>query len=326
MTMPALIEVSWRLPAEIEVRAPLARALLEATLHRRWARLRRKIARTLFHLVHQRLGLRAPALLRVANGTRFEVDCGNTGFLDYAARSRRAEGVEPEISGLLISLAAKLRVVYDIGANWGYYPLLLGTEPRFRGHVHAFEIGPRTVRDLRRVVAGAGLSGRVTVHGFGLSERDGEARLSREKHSYLSRIVGGDYRGAAERVRVCRLDRLDLPPPDLIKLDVEGHEAAVLRGAAGTLARHQPLIVIESWHDPMDRERMLAPLRLLAGLGYRIYRPIWRPLTGAAAEPGRLHGVIELAPLLVADRPAIAAALNLLAVPAAGAAELCTQG
>ena len=312
------------------MQAPLARAVLAANRHRPLSRLRRKTVRTLFHLVHQRLGLPARASLRLANGARFEVDCANTAFLDYARRSGEAGGVEPEVTGLLISLAGKLRVVYDIGANWGYYPLLLATEPRFRGEIHAFEIGPRIAADLRHVIAGAELAGRVTVHGFGLSAEDGEARLSREKHSYLSRIVGEGYRGATDRVRVRRLDCLDLPPPDLIKIDVEGHEAAVLRGAAGLLARHQPLIVMESWHDPRHEEAMLAPLRLLAGLGYRFYRLGWRPSrfprSAGAAGAGRNHGVIELAPLEFAARPAIRAALNLLAVPAAREAGFFSQG
>jgi FkbM family methyltransferase len=320
-TTPAAMTVSWCPPAEISLHAPLARAILAAKPHRPLARLRRKLVRALFHVVHQRLGLPAPAILRFANGNFAEVDCANTAFLDYAARNRRAQGVEPEVSGVLIGLAERLRMVYDVGANWGYYPLLLGAEERFRGVIHAFEISPRTTADLRHVVAQAGLSERVTVHGFGLSDQDGEVRLSREKHSYLSRVVGEGHRGAVDRVGVRRLDGLGLPPPDLIKIDVEGHELAVLRGAALMLARDQPLIVMESWHEPVRTEAMLVPLRLLAGLGYRWHRLNWQPQPGGGLGAGARHGSIVLAPLSVAERPAIRATLNLLAVPASRAAE-----
>jgi FkbM family methyltransferase len=294
--------------------------MLAVRPHRPLARLRRKLTRTLFGVVHQRLGLPAPATLRFANGKVAEVDCANTAFLDYAARNQRAEGVEPEVSGLLIGLVERLSVVYDIGANWGYYPLLLGAEPRFRGVIHAFEISPRTTADLRHVIGRAGLAERVTVHGFGLSDRDGELRLSRETHSYLARVVGETHRGAVDRVGVRRLDGLGLPPPDLIKIDVEGHELAVLRGGALMLARDQPLILMESWHEPEHTEAMLAPLQLLAGLGYRWHRLNWQPQQGGGRGPGVRHGSIELAPLCVAERPAITATLNLLAVPASGAA------
>ncbi len=314
--VPGVLTASWRAPAELAVRAPLARAFLAPRRDQPVARLRRRVARTLFHAVHQRLGVRAPAVLRLANGTVIEVDCANTAFLDYAVRNRTEAGVEPEVSGLLIGLAERLGVVYDVGANWGYYPLLLAAEPRFAGVLHAFEINPRTAGDLRHAVVRAGLSERVAVHAFGLSDRDGEVRLSREKHSYLARVVGEGHRGAADRVGVRRLDSLDLPPPDLIKIDVEGHEAAVLRGAANVLARHRPLVVMENWFDPERTEVMLTPLRLLAKLGYRWHRLIWRPRASGAAEPGVRHGSVALEPLALADRPAIREALNLLAVPA----------
>jgi len=166
----------------------------------RW--LRRKAARTLFHLVHQQLGWPATALLTPAGGaTPFAFDCANTGFLDYSRRSRRADGVEPEITGLFSHLARRLAVVYDIAANWGYYPLLLGTDLRFAGEVHAFEIQPRTAIGLRRVVVSAG-----RVHAHGLSDRDGETRLELTRHSYLARVVDANQGGATESAAVRRLD------------------------------------------------------------------------------------------------------------------------
>ena len=317
---PAPMTVSWRPPAEITLHTPLARAVLAEKPQRAMARMRRKLARTLFHAVHQRIGVPAPAILRFANGKFARVDCANTAYLDYAARIRSEGDVEPEVSGLLIGVAERLRVVYDVGANWGYYPLLLGAEPRFPGVIHAFEVSPRTAADLRHVVNQAGLGERVTVHGFGLSDRDGEARLSREKHSYLSRVVGPGYRGTVDRVEVRRLDGLGLPPPDLIKIDVEGHELAVLRGATAVLARDQPLVVMESWYGPEDTEAMLAPLRLLAGCGYRWHQLHWRPQAGGGLRPGWRQGSIAITPLAVSQRPTIHTTLNLLAIPAGRAA------
>ena len=253
--------------------------------------------------------------MRIADGGTVEIDCANTGFLDYAARNRRDDGYEPEVSALLMVVAARLGVVYDIGANWGYYPLLLGIEPRFQGSIHAFEVKPSTANDLRRVIAGARLTPRVTVHGFGLSDRNGPAWLSREKHSYLSRILDSAYHGRADAVCVRRLDDLGLPAPDLIKIDVEGHEGAVLTGAAGVLVQHQPLIIIESWDQPGYEPAMLAPLQRLVGFGYRLHRLSWHPMPGGIAGNAVKRGTLVLTPLAVSDRPAIKRPLNLLAVP-----------
>jgi FkbM family methyltransferase len=306
--LPLSIDVTLHRPAEIEIHAPLARALLAAGKQRGIRRLWYKAARALFHLVHQRLGRPAAAALRpTGSSAAFTVDCANTGFLDYARRSRSVDGVEPEISGLFSYLAPHLAVVYDIGANWGFYPLLFGTDPCFSGEVHAFEIQSRTVADLRHVIASSGLAGRVQVHAHGLSDHDGAARLAMSRHSYLARIVGDANEGPTEPVPVRRLDGLDLPPPQLIKLDVEGHEAAVLRGGAGLIGRHRPLIVFESWYRPDQPELMLEPLRILAAQGYAFCRLTWRATTAR-------HGTVTLAPLALDQRPAIAEALNLLAV------------
>jgi FkbM family methyltransferase len=247
--------------------------------------------------------------MTVANGAPFEVNCANTGFLDFASRTSYQPAIEPEVTGLLTYLAPRLRVVYDIGANWGYYPLLLGTEKRFAGEIHAFEIQPQTARDLRRTVAGARIGNLVIIHGYGLSQDDRQARVTKEKHSYLSRVVAADHRGPTDLVPVRRLDNLDLPVPDLIKLDVEGHEANVLRGSCRLLEQHRPLIVLESWFQTADLEAMLEPLRLLNKLGYRLYHPIWRP-----ESKNPRAGKIDLEPIEPSDRLGLSATLNLLAV------------
>jgi FkbM family methyltransferase len=317
--LPTAIDVTLRRPAQIDVHAPLARALLtdgKPTGMRRWSH---KAVQTLFHLVHQRLGRPARASLRPAGGARaFAVDCANTGFLDYARHCRHADGVEPEVTGLFCYLAPRVSVVYDIGANWGFYPLLFGTDPRFTGEVHAFEVRPKTAADLRHVVSAAGLAGRVSVHAHGLSDREGVARLEITRHSYLARLVGENHGRATEPVAVRRLDGLDLPPPQLIKLDVEGHEAAVLRGGAALLDRHRPLIVFESWHCPEEPERMLEPLRFLAALGYAFRRLAWQGY-GAVAGAEQ-EGVVMLAPLTLDRRAAFAQTLQLLAYHPARAA------
>jgi hypothetical protein len=60
----------------------------------------------------------------------------------------------------------------------------------------------------------------------------------------------------------------DLARPDLIKIDVEGHERRVLDGAAAILDRHRPVLVIETGHEA-EGDRAAIHDRL-AGLGYRM--------------------------------------------------------
>jgi hypothetical protein len=63
------------------------------------------------------------------------------------------------------------------------------------------------------------------------------------------------------------LDDRGLTDVDLLKIDVEGFEIAVLRGAAATIAASRPVILIEVWDDLARREAVRA---LLAGMGYSL--------------------------------------------------------
>ena len=142
-----------------------------------------------------------------------------------------------------------------------------------------------------------GLAETVRCHAIGLSDRDGTVALAENMHSFLTHVAAD---GKGRKVPVARLDGLGLPDPDLIKLDVEGHEPQVLRGAEATLARAKPLIAFENWPAQLE------PLGILESLGYRFLRLVWT---------GESEGRLDLVPLQIAERDGIEGALNLLALP-----------
>lgn len=94
-----------------------------------------------------------------------------------------------------------------------------------------------------------------------------------------------------------------LPPPDIVKIDVEGAERSVLRGAGETLGRHLPSILIEyscinTKNAGYAREEILETIR---SLGYEevygLYRNRDRSLfTGAALESCRIWNVLAFSP------------------------------
>ncbi|MGH7088283.1 MAG: FkbM family methyltransferase, partial [Stellaceae bacterium] len=230
----------------------------------------------------------------------FTADFSNTAYIDYANRSA-AEGYEPEVTALFDIAAPNVSVVYDIGANWGYFVAVLMSNPSFSGSVHAFEIAPRTFLDLARMVESCGLSNRVFCHAFGLSEAAGIVNIEEGTHSFLTRVSS-----TGKPARVDTLDRIDLPDPDLIKIDVEGHEAAVLRGGKERLRRSNSPVVFESWHLGCAAERMLEPMRILDELGYRFFR--------LSPRPDGESMCLGLMPLLIEERSIYAESLNILAV------------
>jgi FkbM family methyltransferase len=121
---------------------------------------------------------------------------------------------------------------------------------------------------------------------MGLSDRPGEARVHVPRGDFGQGSIAAPERwaaaqdGAALEHHDCQLTTLDallaasrLPEPDVVKIDVEGAELLVLRGASALLARGaRPLMLVELF-APWERAFGYGPwepLSLLRGLGYRL--------------------------------------------------------
>ena len=137
----------------------------------------------------------------------------------------------------------------DVGANEGRF-LYHVTQRARRGRHIAWEPVPHLAARLREVFP------MVEVHDAAVGDTPaGETSfvVVKDDPAYsglVARDYPGDYETEEIRVRVERLDD-ELPAdfiPALIKIDVEGGELGVLRGAAETILRHKPLIVFE--HGP----------------------------------------------------------------------------
>lgn len=166
-------------------------------------------------------------------------------------------------------------VALDVGANVGFTSVALARRLR-RGHVHAFEPCPPSFRTLGRVTRHLRLRN-VRLHSEALGDTNGPIELvvPREGRALLPALARVRRarlplaEGQAFTAEARRLDELIGPierdgPVAGVKLDVEGHELAVLRGAQQTLRRHRPILFAELW----DNEDRPACLELLAGLGY----------------------------------------------------------
>lgn len=145
--------------------------------------------------------------------------------------------------------------VLDIGGHTGQYAVLFGVLVGPSGRVVTFEPDPHARAVLERNLALNGLGDRVTIEPLALSDASGELTLwSRggDSMSSLARTGLGTNADApdvqAVRVPVQRLDMYlrehNLPAPDVVKLDVEGAEVHVLRGA-GELLMSPAFIVCE---------------------------------------------------------------------------------
>jgi len=171
-------------------------------------------------------------------------------------------------------------VVYDCGANLGLYcRYLIGVLGA--GRAVAFEPSPDNRALLAENLALGGITDRVTVMPMALGDEDGMAEFQvddmQSASGTLSKVTGGEpcvgrrnlgLGPLTEQVLCRRLDTVvaeeGLPLPDVIKLDVEGAEGLLLRGAAGLLRERGPRLLVELHGPEMARD----VVGLLDGLGY----------------------------------------------------------
>ncbi len=169
-------------------------------------------------------------------------------------------------------------VVYDIGANVGFYSLLAGVLVGETGHVYSFEPFPENVRELRRHLAMNHIKN-CTVVGAAVSFADGEATFDPSD----DRCTGHLAINGSLRVRTLALNglvlRKEIRPPNLMKIDIEGAEFECLQGASNVIQESRPVIFLATH----GREVHSACTELLAQWNYRL-TPLYGQLVESADE------------------------------------------
>ena len=185
-------------------------------------------------------------------------------------------------------VAFKQAIALDIGANIGNHSLFFSD---FFARVISFEPSSQTFRLLEY---NAALVSNVRCHNFGLSDADGEANFAIHPSNRGANQISTTVEAGGERVRLRRLDGVEGLEGDikLIKIDVEGHEPAVLRGAEALIRRHQPIIVFEL--GPQEFSQGVPPsIRILKGFGYQRFATIRRYPCLGPRWPVRLRIVVD---------------------------------
>ncbi len=192
-----------------------------------------------------------------------------------------AEGsYEIPVQEALVANLAEGGVVYDIGANVGFFALLAARCVGPQGRVYAFEPVPRNAAAIERSARLNGFAG-LEVLTLAAGAESGVAELNVARHiggAVLASVGTPPDRRGAIAVEVVTIDDAiaarGLRPPSLVKVDVEGAELDVIRGMRATLAAHRPVLVCEL-DDATEaglEDKTGALVALLAGLGYTVER------------------------------------------------------
>lgn len=209
--------------------------------------------------------------------------------------ARDVASTDPLLFNMAARLTAPGAVVWDVGANVGLFALASAFHAGPRGHVLAIEADEWLAALVRR--SAAGLSSRyapVEVLSVAAADRLGLADFAIAARgragNHLANLSGSSQTGGERerrKVVTLTLDWLatQLPPPAVVKIDVEGAELQVLTGARQLLAAARPRLFLE-----VSDQNVEAVTALLHEARYRLFdaastEPIERAAWNTLALP-----------------------------------------
>ena len=248
---------------------------------RRWARSGRKYER-LTHAINK-WGARAacgPLPTRLPNGCEMVCEVA-----DHVQRYTYFRGLYESVESYLFTLLLRRGMtVIDVGANTGQYTLLAATAVGSEGAVHSFEPVPANFRQLESNITRNHLSNVTAVCGA-LWDEETEVALSVPKKTPGQSANSGQWSVGAPSgemrpvgSKAFPLDtyaqRHHLQRIDFMKMDVEGAEPFVIRGARQVISNSHPIILAEVNQAALQRLGSSAAefLGLLISLGYRAWK------------------------------------------------------
>lgn len=188
----------------------------------------------------------------------------------YITRCLEVAGeYSPRERDVLLQLSRSGRITVEIGANIGAHtiPLARKCHP---AQLLAFEPQQRVFQVLCANLVANGIDNVIAMPDA-CGSGPGTALIPALDYSGVENFGGVALlkrsAGKGQPVRVVALDSVELPDCGLIKIDVEGLEAAVLRGAAATIARFRPRLYVENAIEAQQQE----VISLLNEMGYRLY-------------------------------------------------------
>lgn len=215
----------------------------------------------------------SPVTVRTITGATLEVDPRRNRGVDTAVFYTGA--YEAGTVAFVRDRMAGSGVFYDVGANIGVFTVEVARNLGPSGKVVAFEPAHRAFAILLRNIELNRL-GNVIPIPVGLADAPGPRQLYLRPDINLGAASFVAQAGAVPDavVGLWRLDDLvahrKLPDPTVVKVDVEGFELRVLRGAVQLIERARPIIVTEwSLHHAQDGGGLNDMQQLLAGAGYQ---------------------------------------------------------
>jgi FkbM family methyltransferase len=220
-------------------------------------------------------------------GDRFDVSLSS--FLEWHLWAFGA--YEEHFAGLFERLVHPGEHCVDVGANVGIHTVRLARLVGAAGEVIALEPDPELAASIEHNARLNGLTNVRVIQAAASRASDSRVRLYRPSGADSNRgrasLLPHEYlTGPAWEVPAVRLDDIASGPVALLKIDVEGHEQAVITGATATIDKHSPSVIFE--HAPcLHSHSAASPFWTLRDRGYQLLE-IYLERNGVRAR-GRLR-------------------------------------
>jgi FkbM family methyltransferase len=257
------------------------------------ARVVNLIARGIWTVALTRLPTGTTMRCRLASGTQAELDLSER----IQGQAALTGAYEPSVCDEIARALPPGGTFFDVGGNVGLVTLeVLGRKDGAEPSVHVFEPHPRNVAALERSLSLNGAEN-VRVQAAAVGAAAGSAHLKTSDNpneSGCHRIVeAAELRDDVITVPVVALDDYarshGIDRVDVLKVDVEGHEAAVLEGARELLGRRAIGMVILEVNESLIGELGREADDLYATLSANGYEPTVIPSTSPSRLLRRLH-------------------------------------
>ena len=182
---------------------------------------------------------------------------------------------EPHVEQVIRRVLAPGSVIVDVGANVGWFAALASSIVGADGHVYAIEPNPDNARLIAHTINRNKLSN-VHLVPLAFSDSTGFSTFRSAMGSnggFLNLDEPSSIDPGVTIVPTMRFDELDVPRVDVIKIDVEGAEPIVFRGAAATIERDHPVIIFEFSCEMTERVGGVAArdhLKMFQSYGYEL--------------------------------------------------------
>lgn len=182
---------------------------------------------------------------------------------------KRGERYESHIRDWCETYITKEDVVYDIGANLGAHTIPFA---EYAKEVHAFEPQRLVYYQLCGNVIQNKLDN-VYCYQMACGAARGQVGIEEQDFHSTSRLnIGDTHTLETGSIPCVALDEMGLPPPRMMKIDIQGYEEQMLRGAQGILRDHRPQLFIEIEEPHLRRHKSSTAtiVTMLQEMGYSV--------------------------------------------------------